>query len=61
MYKKFVQLLQKNKVSAYKVAKETNITQSTFSDWKHGKSNPKADKLLKIAKYFNVDISYFFE
>lgn len=59
MYNKFVQLLQKNEVTTYKVSKATGIAQATFSDWKHGKCKPKADKLAKIAKYFEVSIEYF--
>lgn len=40
------------------VAKNTGITKSTFSDWKSGRSNPKNDKLQKIADYFDVSINY---
>lgn len=59
MYEKFVELLQKNGVTAYRVAKKTGISQVTLSDWKHGKCTPKIDKLLKIADYFGVDVNYF--
>lgn len=61
MYKKFEKLLKKNKVTAYRVSKDTGIAMSTFSDWKHGRSNPKTDKLKKIADYFGVPIEYFLE
>ena len=59
MYKKFALLLEKNQITAYRVSKESGIAQSTFSDWKNGKSNPKIDKLIKLAKYFDVPIDYF--
>lgn len=59
MYNRFEQLLQKNNVTAYRVAKETGIAQTTFSDWKKGKSSPKIEKLSKIADYFGVSIEYF--
>ena len=59
MYKKFMQLLQKNGLTAYKVAQDTGISQSTLSDWKTGRAAPKADKLLVLAHYFNVPIEYF--
>lgn len=36
---RFEQLLQQKDVSAYKVAKETGITQASLSDWKTGKPN----------------------
>lgn len=61
MYEKFSKLLQDYGVSAYKVSKETGISQSVFSEWKRGKSQPKLDKLQKIADFFNVPITYFTE
>ena len=41
MYSKFEELLKENGVTAYEVAKATGIPNSTFSDWKRGKSKPK--------------------
>lgn len=58
MYEIFGQLLQKYGITAYKVSKETGITQSTLSDWKNGRSTPKADKLQLIADYLNVSLEY---
>ena len=59
MYRKFVELLQKEKVTPYQVSKATEISQSTLSDWKTGRAKPKADKLLKLAEYFGVTVDYF--
>ena len=59
VYKKFEALLRNNNTTVYKVSKATGIAQSTFSDWKSGRSTPKIDKLNKIADFFGVDISYF--
>lgn len=59
MYKKFVELLQKNNTTAYQVSKATGISQATLSDWKTGRATPKVDKLCKIAEYFGVTIDYF--
>lgn len=58
MYSIFEQLLQLKGVSAYKVAKETGISQQTLSKWKKGISTPKIDKLQKIANYFGVSVEY---
>ena len=58
MYSIFEQLLQKYGVSTYKVSKDTGIAQSVFSSWKNGISTPKADKIQKIADYFNVSPDY---
>jgi transcriptional regulator with XRE-family HTH domain len=41
------------------VAKKADIPQSTFSDWKKGKSRPKADKMLKIADALQMDYREF--
>lgn len=46
-------------VTFYAIAKALNFAPTVFSDWKSGKSMPKTDKLLKIADYFGVDVSYF--
>ena len=56
MYEKFAELLVKNNKTAYTVSKETGIPQSVLSDWKRGRSNPKVDKLQKLANYFGVSI-----
>ena len=59
MYEKFAELLDKNNKTAYAVSKETGIAQSVLSDWKNGRS--KFDKLLILAKYFDVPVEYFAE
>ena len=61
MYKKYVELRDKKGVTDYRVASETGITKSTFTDWKNGRSKPKFDKLLILAKYFDVPVEYFAE
>lgn len=59
MYEKFEKLLNERNVTAYQVAKETGVSTVTLSCWKKGDYIPKADKLLKLAEYFNVPIEYF--
>lgn len=58
MYEIFMQLLQKYGVTPYKVAKEADVSQSTLSDWKKGRSTPKTDTMKKIADYFGVSVDY---
>lgn len=58
MYEIFEKLLQLNGIKSYKVAKDTGISQTTFSDWKRGRSTPKSDNMKKIADYFNVTVDY---
>lgn len=61
MYDKYVELRDKAGVTDYRVAMDTGITKSTFTDWKSGRSTPKFDKLLILAKYFGVPVEYFAE
>ena len=55
-YSVFERLLALRKVNVSQVAKATGIASSTFTDWKNGRSVPKADKLAKIADYFSVSL-----
>lgn len=59
MYSKYVALRDKLGVTDYRVAMDTGITKSTFTDWKTGRSVPKFEKLLVLAKYFDVPVEYF--
>lgn len=61
MYARYAKLRDKKGVTDYLVAKETGISAVTLSEWKSGKYNPKVDKLLKLAKFFDVPIEYFLE
>lgn len=56
MYENYVRLRDEKGVKDILVSKETGIPQSTFSDWKSGKSSPKLAKLMKIAAFFEVPI-----
>ena len=59
MYAKYLKLRDAKGLSDYKVANDTGITKSTFADWKSGRSEPKLEKLAKIAEYFEVTVDYF--
>lgn len=61
MYEKFKTLLEVNQKTAYQVSKDTGISQTAFSNWKAGRSNPNVDSLKKISNYFGVTIEYFLE
>ena len=61
MYEKFAQLLAVHGITANTVAKAAHVNASTFTDWKQGKSQPKLEKLQKMADYFNVPVSYFYD
>ena len=55
-YSNYEKLLKMKNSTSYKVAKATGIAHSTISDWKKGRSVPKADKMKLIADYFGVDV-----
>lgn len=61
MYERFAQLLSLHHTTANKVAKELHMSPTTLSDWKNGRSEPKLEKLKKIAEYFKVPINYFID
>lgn len=61
MYKNFADLLAKYNKTIYRVATDTSISTTTLYDWRDGRSKPKFDKLLILAKYFNVPVEYFAE
>ena len=58
MYEVFEKLLKQCGVRVYEVAKATGIAPSMFTDWKKGRYQPKAEKLKKIADYFDVSVDY---
>ena len=59
MYEVFKKLMEEKGITPYRVSVDTGIPQSTLSDWKNGRSNPKIDKLKVLADYFGVNIEYF--
>lgn len=61
LYKKYEKLCLEQGKTSYQVSKETGISQSTLSDWKNGRSNPKIDKLKILADYFGVPIEQLLE
>ena len=61
MYKKYEKLLEERGETSYQVSKATGVGQNTLSNWKTGRSQPKVDKLQKIADHFGVPVSYFLE
>lgn len=61
LYEKFEKLLNERGIKTADVARGTGIKPPAFVAWKKGDYELKADKIQKIAEYFNVPISYFYE
>ncbi|MDY6226014.1 XRE family transcriptional regulator [Veillonella caviae] len=58
MYSRYEQLLRENNLKTSTVARDTNITNSTFTAWRKGEYTPKYDKLKLIADYFGVTVEW---
>ncbi len=55
-YAKYAEIRDQHGYTDARVADETEIAPATLSQWKTGKSKPKADKLLKIADLLGVQV-----
>ena len=51
-------LLLEEGISAYKLAKDLNISGSVVKYWLDGKTTPNADYIIELADYFNVCADY---
>lgn len=47
-------ILEEKGITQKEFSEKTGISQSTISDWKRKKTNPSADKILKICETLNV-------
>lgn len=57
-YGKYAIIRDKKGMKDSAVAQKAGIYQSIFTDWKKGTSEPKLDKLTKIASALEVDMSW---
>lgn len=55
---RFVQTIQTKQLTAYKVAKETGISQGLMNEYKNGIKLPTLQNLLKIANYLECSVDY---
>ena len=60
MYKIYAKIRDERDLNDYKVAKAVGLRPSVFSDWKHGRYQPKADKIAAIARFLNVPMDTFY-
>ncbi|HJB33125.1 MAG TPA: helix-turn-helix domain-containing protein [Candidatus Blautia merdipullorum] len=58
---KIFELLKQKDMSQKEFSERTGISQSTISDWKRKKTNPAADKILKICEVLQVSPSELLE
>lgn len=58
MYERYCILRDLEGLSDSDVAKKCEFSKSTLSDWKSGKSIPKADKMVLIARCLKTSVEY---
>lgn len=56
-YEKYAELRDSRGLKDSDVCRLTGIAQGSISDWKHGRTTPKADKVEKIANALNIPVS----
>ena len=61
MYKTYARRRDERGLTDYRVCQETGIAAATLSSWKSGRYTPKIDKLMLIAKLFNVTVTDLLE
>ncbi len=59
--KNILSLLNEKGISANKLQVACGLSNNAITNWKKGFANPSAKALEKIANYFNLPISYFYE
>lgn len=52
------QLKEAKGITVYRLMKDLNMSQSTYSTWIEKDRVPKTDRLQVIAEYFNVSVDY---
>lgn len=58
MWEIFEELMKRENLSISAAAIRCGCAPSTLTDWRAGRSKPKADKLYQIAKSFGVSVEY---
>lgn len=51
------EIMKERGLTAYRVSKDTGISQASITDWRKGRSKPKIDKLKILAEYFGVSLA----
>lgn len=51
-------LMDEERISAYKLAKDLSVSQSVVGYWLKGKTTPNADYIVALCEYFGVSADY---
>ena len=55
---KIFKLLKDKGITRYRLSQDIGVSEGHISDWKSGKSRPTAERLVRLAKYFEVTTDY---
>lgn len=55
---RFKKIIQTNNLTAYRVAKDTGISQGLMAEYHRGNKIPTVNNLVKIADYLNCSVDY---
>ena len=58
---RFRQMIQFRETTAYKIAKETGISQGLMAEYNRGEKIPTVNNLIKIADYLDCSVDYLLE
>ena len=53
------ELREEKELSQMELAKKINIPQATIARYELGKTQPRAEEIIKICNFFNVTSDYF--
>lgn len=56
-----VELIQNKGITAYKLSKDTGISEALISNWKTGRQLPKYDSIILLCDYFEISADYLLE
>jgi len=54
---KILEVLKRSEITAYKISKDTGITQSTLSNYRRGKTFPTQANASILQHYFNINFA----
>jgi len=55
---RFREIVQNRSITAYRVAKDTGISQGLMAEYNRGEKIPTVQNLIKIADYFDCSVDY---
>lgn len=61
LYSVYARLRDARKITDSQVARATGLRRNVFCEWGKGRSNPKYDKIAKLAAFFGVPAALFYK